>query len=462
MLNFNAGIRNLLNNEFLVDKEEIQQFFCCKNLPNLDSHSKTDPMLELHFQTLNGWRLVGQTEVIKDNLNPEFAKSMIIDFVFESTQIFKVILKDIDDHHKNTTNFEAKKNSKYEKIGEAQFAQTDLICGRDNPKSLLLKGGAVDDDNMKSGGEVLVRYEKTGRCKDFFDFQFQCENILNIEKWSKIDPFLRFYRPTQVMTNEEDGFMLDPLKIAKNKWILVHETEQVENSLNPKFKQFEISGEKFSKGDYTLPIKCELHDYQSNGSHRLIGSLYFRLCSLFEKHKEFSGKFISKDSTNVGILLLKNYKSETRLSLIEQIQLGLQINTIAAIDFTASNKSQVLDLHYMDPMGSLNQYQKAIYAVVVILAQYDHDKQIATYGFGARLGFPTLIDQNVNHCFPCSGDPYNPYGYDVQGVFECYNFALQNVRLSGPTYFGPIIEEAFQVARNQFNNDTSNLFLYIM
>lgn len=29
---------------------------------------------------------------------------------------------------------------------------------------------------------------------------------------------------------------------------------------------------------------------------------------------------------------------------------------------------------------------------------------------------------------------------------ECYTLALQNMELSGPTYFGPILQEAFKSA----------------
>ena len=37
------------------------------------------------------------------------------------------------------------------------------------------------------------------------------------------------------------------------------------DNLNPNFKKFDISGDLFSKGDYTLPIKCEIWDWESNG-----------------------------------------------------------------------------------------------------------------------------------------------------------------------------------------------------
>ena len=74
-----------------------------------------------------------------------------------------------------------------------------------------------------------------------------------------------------------------------------------------------------------------------------------------------------------------------------------------AIDFTASNGSPTskTSLHYMDPNGP-NQYQKAINAVAQILLNYDSDKRIPAFGFGAKIHYPNL-PKETSHCFPLSG-----------------------------------------------------------
>ena len=45
------------------------------------------------------WFEVGRTEIIWDNLNPEFVKKFIVDYYFEEVQPIKFEVYDIDDEH---------------------------------------------------------------------------------------------------------------------------------------------------------------------------------------------------------------------------------------------------------------------------------------------------------------------------------------------------------------------------
>ena len=56
----------------------------------------------------------------------------------------------------------------------------------------------------------------------------------------------------------------------------------------------------------------------------------------------------------------------------------------------------------MNPQAP-NQYQNAIKAVAQILLNYDSDKRIPAFGFGAKIRFESL-PQGVSHCFPLSGN----------------------------------------------------------
>ena len=50
----------------------IKLWFSCKNLPNTDMMSKTDAFIVL-FENDNGKMIeIGRTDVIADNLNPQF------------------------------------------------------------------------------------------------------------------------------------------------------------------------------------------------------------------------------------------------------------------------------------------------------------------------------------------------------------------------------------------------------
>ncbi len=120
---------------------------------------------------------------------------------------------------------------------------------------------------------------------------------------------------------------------------------------------------------------------------------------------------------------------------------------IIAIDFTGSNgtPSSPTSLHYMDRTKP-NQYQSAIQAVAQILLNYDSDKRIPAFGFGADLRFPRM--RGLSHCFPLSGDLNDVDSVGLPHLMQLYQNALVNLSLSGPTYFGPIIEQVASISRN--------------
>ena len=95
-------------------------------------------------------------------------------------------------------------------------------------------------------------------------------------------------------------------------------------------------------------------------------------------------------------------------SFIDYLKSGLQLNLVAAIDFTASNgtPSSSSSLHYMG--NQPNQYQKVIKEIWEILEGYDSDKKIPAYGFGAKPHFPNIKSNTVNHCFHLNDNPNDP------------------------------------------------------
>ena len=60
------------------DKEKIELFISCRSLKNLDTFSKSDPQVIVSMVNNNHLSEIGRTEVVQNNLNPNFAKSFII------------------------------------------------------------------------------------------------------------------------------------------------------------------------------------------------------------------------------------------------------------------------------------------------------------------------------------------------------------------------------------------------
>ena len=88
--------------------------FKCENLPNMDTMSYSDPFCVLFKQSGNMWQQIGKTEIIHDNLNPEFVTKTMVDFHFEQQEVFKVEVYDSDDD-------KAKNLNAHDFIGALEF-----------------------------------------------------------------------------------------------------------------------------------------------------------------------------------------------------------------------------------------------------------------------------------------------------------------------------------------------------
>lgn len=88
-------------------------------------------------------------------------------------------------------------------------------------------------------------------------------------------------------------------------------------------------------------------------------------------------------------------------------------------------------------MGPSNQYEAAITQVGSIIEDYDSDKMFPVYGFGGLTGHMTVKD--TSHFFPVTGNESQPEVQGVQGILQAYRGTLPMIQLSGPTYFGGVL-----------------------
>ena len=68
----------------------------CKDLIRKDVLSKSDPFCVLYLQEGRSYRELGRTEMIKDNQNPIFQKTILTRYFFEEEQIVKLSVEDYD------------------------------------------------------------------------------------------------------------------------------------------------------------------------------------------------------------------------------------------------------------------------------------------------------------------------------------------------------------------------------
>ena len=93
-----------------------------------------------------------------------------------------------------------------------------------------------------------------------------------------------------------------------------------------------------------------------------------------------------------------------------------------------------------------NQYQRALVEVGRIMVDYDTDKLIPAYGFGAKIPG----SKEVSFCFPLSLDPKNPFVQSFEGLLQAYNAVVGSLQFLGPTNFAPIIRETKNAVQRGF------------
>ncbi|KOM52906.1 hypothetical protein LR48_Vigan09g156500 [Vigna angularis] len=128
-------------------------------------------------------------------------------------------------------------------------------------------------------------------------------------------------------------------------------------------------------------------------------------------------------------------------------------------NFTASNGNPQLSdsLHYIDPHGRLNSYQKAIMEVGEVIQFYDSDRRFPTWGFGGKMPGGT-----VSHCFNLNGSSGGSEVVGVEGIMDAYGSALRSVTLSGPTLFGPVINTAAQIAGQSLTSHNNTMYYVLL
>lgn len=107
--------------------------FACRNLPNLDTFTRTDGMVVLSRRLGTQWQRIGLTEVISDNLDPAWVKSFDVQYHFEQRETFKVEVYDVDDLN-NVTNL-----ASHDFCGSLEFTIHEVVTARDQTleKSLV-------------------------------------------------------------------------------------------------------------------------------------------------------------------------------------------------------------------------------------------------------------------------------------------------------------------------------------
>eukprot|EP01091_Cochliopodium_minus_P012551 TRINITY_DN3823_c1_g1_i1.p1 TRINITY_DN3823_c1_g1~~TRINITY_DN3823_c1_g1_i1.p1 ORF type:complete len:724 (-),score=170.10 TRINITY_DN3823_c1_g1_i1:161-2263(-) len=416
---------------------KVELSISCENLINMDTFSKSDPIVILYtLNDIGKWHEYGRTEMIKDNLNPQFVKKFIINYHFEELQKLKFECYDIDAINEPL--------SKQDFIGEMYCTLAEIVTSSGQKIKRPL---TISTNTSSVRGDIIISVEEVQDVNQVLNIQFSAKNLDKVDFFTKSDPFV------VISKVREDGQHIPVLK-----------TEIQKKTQDPSWKSNVVSLQLLCNGDFDRPLIWEIFDYSRSGNHTLIGLFQTSMRDLDEKKKrEFEvindKKKSKKSYKNSGKLYIDSYKLTKTFSFLDYIQGGCKINLVVAVDFTASNGNPQLSssLHYDNP-NTPNEYQQAIKEVGTILCEYDTDQMFPCYGFGAKLP----PNNQVSHCFPLNGNPNNPEVHGLQGILDSYSRSLKSVVLYGPTIFSQILRTAFSLAEGCTQDNQSYQILLIL
>lgn len=409
---------------------KVELHISCKNLLDLDVLSKSDPVVVVY--TLDGARPVefARTERIENNLNPEFSKAVQMNYRFEEIQKLRFSVHDIDNESSTLDDDDF--------LGFIDCTLGEIVSAAVFTKPLQGK-------NKANAGTITIKAEELSKNNSNIDIKFSAVGLDKKDFFGKSDPYLEFAK------ENPDG-----------TFTTVHRTQYIKNTLNPVWPPFTITSQTLCSGDPERKIRVTCYDWDSDGSHDLIGVFTTSLA-------EMSGgsvkswpcinpkKLGKKKYTDSGTVKLESITVTKLYSFLDYIMGGCQVNFTVGVDFTASNGNPLepSSLHFIDPARP-NEYTQALMAVGQVCQDYDSDKLFPALGFGGKIG------DTVSFEFALNGNPSNPYCAGVQGVVEAYHKALTAVQLWGPTNFAPIIKHVANFAEQAVKDPKGQQYFILL
>ncbi|KAM3142691.1 hypothetical protein pb186bvf_005075 [Paramecium bursaria] len=387
---------------------QIELQIHCRGLKDADLFSKSDPQVVIYLKhfvdgAYKDWTLIGQTEVKKNDLNPNFQKVFVLDYIFEIKQPIKFEIRDVD-------------GDNFDDLG---FCETTIgnMFGAKNQILIL---------PISKGGKLITQCDRVPGQIEYPKFKIKPQILKSLKWCGQPSTYLKLQRLA------ENG----------NKFFVV-QTECASSN----FPQFKPITSKKLGNNFLVEV------YEAN--NKFVDSVEISMDILKSGVESFIGQ------SGAVRFVFEGFGVKQLPCFTDYIRGGTQLNLVLAVDFTGSNGTPTSpsSLHYI---GGQNQYLQAIHTVGEILIAYDYDKNVPCYGFGAVPHFPKLKSHDTLHCFPMSGDSTNTEAQGLEGIEALYKYTIQNISLGSPTLFGPIISESLKLAKKNKQQENDNYMVLVI
>lgn len=367
---------------------------------------------------------LGRTEVLSGESSPAWSRSIAVDFVFESVQRIAISVL----HERG-----------FEEDGEHN---------KSVPKAAIELGAPIEVDlgaivrslngcaEFALGGDARLfctAVEQSLGANDLLRLRFAGAGL------PRRNAFNQFSNTYLTLGRIFRGSSTDEKPTVLPIWA----SQVVVCSLNPRWEAVvplrlgTVTGADLSEAT----LQLEAWQKRTFGRDSSLGRVVVSVHELLDAPKSgatFPLRKQEKAHKNYGEIIVTDASLSTRPTFAEYLRAGHQVNLAICIDFTSSNGDyrHPSSLHNLEAPDQ-NAYLQAITSVGTILMQYDTDKSVPVFGFGAILPGCTA----ASHFFNVTLDSANAYVHDVAGVVDAYRTCLPQLRLAGPTNFAPCIRE---------------------
>jgi len=406
------------NNDNDDPRMNIDLFLSLENLQN-STYLYSIKLSICNNKLINQYTYLGQTEESNGN-EIVFGSHFGINYYFEKEQILKGSLLE-------------------NKIVISNFNITlgQIMGSKGLTKKIMLKN-PKDDSKIC---DLIFEVKKTG------------EN--EVLSFSLFKVALKLNKKNSFSNKTNVFYVIKSFNDGKN-WRPLYKSNETDVYCNSEFIFNEIKLETYLKD---MKINFELYN---SFNCELIGNAISNTNELLNNSQQNKLTTLEIDDENnqpVGIFNI-NYNMMRKFSFIDYLKCGMQINMEIAIDYTSSNgpPSHPTSLHYMNG-NCPNDYEKAISSCCSIVSNYDDDQIFPLYGFG---GIPPNNNNKVSHCFNVNLKD-NPDIEGLNNIIPIYKKSLEIIKLSGPTYFAPVIKSIYnKLVNNRNDPDYINHYFILM
>ena len=358
--------------------------------------------------------------------NIQYGKSFSVDYYFQREQAL-IIEPKING-----------KNAGYEKM----IALSQLITSPSNRIKILFEGIGTLIVNFK---QVQKRKTPSENLMSSFQFTF---NFTNKTFINNIISGLFFVIYSTSFNQEKLALYKSQEFYVKNNFVSSNIINLYVDSLSP---------DNNKNSMIYLGIFCP-----SLLQSKPIGYAQFNLNQLEYNLKMDQLTNIDIESIKYGKLgvVQINYDETVKLTFIDYLSRGMQINLDIAIDYTASNNENPIPLHNIDGMNK-NDYEKAIESCGSILAFYDYDKLFPVYGFGGIPMYQSYSPNMVSHCFNINFQQ-DPNIQGIDNILRVYRDSISKVTLAAPTFFTPVLNQVIKEIKYDLENRQEENHYYVL